>query len=106
MDQALQRFVVRAGLADREAPQTWMPLAGGVSSDIWRVDSPGRAPVCVKRAVPKLRVAADWRAGPERTNWEWRWFETARAIVPGSAPQVLAHDEALGVFAMAWLEPA
>ena len=37
------------------------PLAGGVSSDIWRVDLP-QGPVCVKRALAKLKVAADWRA--------------------------------------------
>lgn len=102
----LQAFVVEHHLADAGAPQTWTPLAGGVSSDIWRVESPGRPAICVKRAVEQLRVAADWHAPPERTNFEWRWFETARAAIPGAAPRVLAHDDDRGVFAMAWLDEA
>jgi aminoglycoside phosphotransferase (APT) family kinase protein len=105
-DAGLSAFVVRAGLAQAGAAQSWTPLAGGVSSDIWRVESPGRPAICVKRAVEKLRVAADWRASASRTNFEWRWFEAARAVIPGCAPAPLAHDDALGVFAMAWLEPA
>ena len=32
-------------------------LTGGVSSDIWLVALPG-GPICVKRALPRLRVAA------------------------------------------------
>ena len=37
------------------------PLTGGVSSDIWRIDLEA-GPVCVKRALAKLKVADDWRA--------------------------------------------
>ena len=42
-------------------------LAGGVSSDIWLVDA-DRGRMCVKRALPKLKVAADWRAPVERPS--------------------------------------
>ncbi|HEX7759225.1 MAG TPA: phosphotransferase [Caulobacteraceae bacterium] len=106
VDSSLKAFVVGAGLADPGAAQTWTSLTGGVSSDIWKVESAGRPAVCVKRAVAKLRVAADWQAPAERTNFEWRWFDLARSIIPGVAPEVLAHDDAAGVFAMAYLEPA
>ncbi len=106
VDSSLQAFVVGAGLADPGAAQTWTSLTGGVSSDIWKVESPGRPVICVKRAVAKLRVAADWQAPAERTNFEWRWFDLARSIIPGGAPRVLAYDDAAGVFAMAYLEPA
>ncbi|MEK7360551.1 MAG: aminoglycoside phosphotransferase family protein, partial [Pseudomonadota bacterium] len=44
-------------------------LPGGVSSDILRIDLPGRSPgvsFCFKRALAKLKVAADWRAPVER----------------------------------------
>ena len=54
------------GLAGGE-PLLGQPLTGGVSSDIWRIDT-ARGPVCAKRALLKLRVAADWRAPIERNR--------------------------------------
>ena len=81
------------------------PLAGGVSSDIWRVDTE-QGPVCVKRALPKLRVAADWQAPIERNLYEARWMELANQAVPGAAPQVLGQHPRLGVLVMRYLAPA
>ena len=51
------------GLARADADYPMTPLGGGVSSDVYLVDLPDRQ-VCVKRALPKLRVTADWRAPP------------------------------------------
>jgi aminoglycoside phosphotransferase (APT) family kinase protein len=79
-------------------------LGGGVSSDIWRIET-RQGPVCAKRALPKLRVAADWRAPIERNRFEARWMEVANAAVPGSAPQVLGQHAALGVLVMSYLPP-
>ncbi len=76
-------------------------LAGGVSSDIWRVDLRS-GPVCVKRALPRLRVAQLWEAPVERNRYEHQWMQTANAIVPGVAPMVLAAGDA-GCFAMQYL---
>jgi aminoglycoside phosphotransferase (APT) family kinase protein len=76
-------------------------LAGGVSSDIWRVDLRS-GPVAVKRALPRLRVAQVWEAPVERNRYERRWLETAGGIVPGCAPKVVAGDDS-GFFAMEWL---
>jgi aminoglycoside phosphotransferase (APT) family kinase protein len=78
------------------------PLTGGVSSDIWRIDLPD-GPVCAKRALPKLRVAADWRSPIERNRYEARWMRAAAAAVPGSAPALLGQHPRLGVLAMAYL---
>ena len=80
-------------------------LTGGVSSDIWRLDTTPE-PICVKRALAKLRVAADWRAPVERNVYEARWMRQANAAVPGSAPRVLGQDEEDGVLAMTYLPPA
>jgi 5-methylthioribose kinase len=80
------------------------PLAGGVSSDIWRIDT-AQGPLCAKRALPRLRVAADWRAPIERNRYEARWLEVANEAQPGCAPRVLGQHEALGVLAMEWLDP-
>ena len=94
-------FLRRQGLlAEGDVPRS-EALPGGVSSDIWRVDLESGS-VCVKRALPRLRVAQLWEAPVERNAYERRWLETANAIVPGVAPRVLAGDDA-GCFAMEYL---
>ena len=80
------------------------PLAGGISSDIYRVDL-ADATYCVKRALPKLKVAADWQVPVFRNRYEIAWMRVAAAIVPGAAPRVLAEDADAGAFAMEWLPP-
>lgn len=90
-------------LAEDEEPAA-VALSGGVASDIWRVDARG-GPFCVKRALAKLRVAADWRAPIERNAYEVAWFEVAGAAVSKAVPRILAHDPTAGLFAMEWLEP-
>ncbi|MCP5433581.1 MAG: phosphotransferase [Alphaproteobacteria bacterium] len=80
-------------------------LTGGVSCDVWRVDAGARA-FCVKRALPKLKVAMEWRAPVERNAYEFRWMETARAIVPDAVPEPIHQDEAAGFIVMEFLEPS
>lgn len=92
------------GLAGADEALRGAPLAGGVSSDIWRIDT-ARGPVCAKRALAKLRVAADWRAPVERSRYEARWLEVANAAQPGAAPQLLGQHDGLGVIVMSWLAP-
>jgi aminoglycoside phosphotransferase (APT) family kinase protein len=98
----LDRFLRLKGLATQGEEAAWTPLAGGVSSDIWRVDLPGRT-ICVKRALPKLRVGSDWHAPVSRNRYEWEWLRLAAGIVPLSVPRPLAHDPELGLFAMSFL---
>jgi aminoglycoside phosphotransferase (APT) family kinase protein len=78
------------------------PLTGGVSSDIWRIDLPD-GPICIKRALPKLRVSADWQAPVERNLYEARWMKVASEAVPGASPALLGQDEATGTLAMEYL---
>jgi aminoglycoside phosphotransferase (APT) family kinase protein len=101
-EPAFERFLHLHGFAKPGEKALWTPLAGGVSSDIWRVDLPGRA-ICVKRALPKLRVGADWYAPVSRNQYEWEWLRLAAAIVPHAVPTPLAHDPELGLFAMSFL---
>ena len=75
-------------------------LTGGVSSDIWRIDLPS-GPICVKRALAKLRVAADWHAPVERNLYEARWMRHAA----GFAPKLLGQDALSGTLAMEFLPP-
>jgi tRNA A-37 threonylcarbamoyl transferase component Bud32 len=79
-------------------------LTGGVSSEIWKIELAGKT-ICVKRALPKLLVAETWEAPVERNRYEARWYREANDIVPGIAPQVLASDDDLGIFAMQYLSP-
>jgi len=97
-DEALT-LLRRAGLAGAAETPHAKALSGGVSSDIWRVEL-ARGPVCVKRALPRLRVAQLWEAPIERNRYERLWMEAARLAAPGSAPQILANDDAAGLFAM------
>jgi aminoglycoside phosphotransferase (APT) family kinase protein len=99
-----EQALCELGLADG-APLQGMALPGGVSSDIWRIDT-RRGPVCAKRALARLRVAADWRAPIERNRYEARWMQVADEAVPGSAPKVLGQHPSLGVLVMEYLQPS
>ena len=67
------------------------PLTGGVSSDVWRVDLADRS-VCVKRALPQLKVAGDWFAPVERSHWEAAWTRRAGEIEPATVCRLLGAD--------------
>jgi aminoglycoside phosphotransferase (APT) family kinase protein len=97
--------LVRMGLAGQAEHPVLTPLAGGVSSDIVCAEL-AAGPVCLKRALPKLKVQADWRAPVERNRYECAWMKTAATIVPSAVPRVLGEDSAGGMFAMQFLEPA
>jgi Ser/Thr protein kinase RdoA (MazF antagonist) len=98
------RSLVRMAIVSADEPVTWIPLAGGVSSDVFRVDLPSGA-VCVKRALGKLKVAADWRAPTERNHWEVEWMRVAGGVVPEAVPAIHGEDREAGCFAMAYLAP-
>ncbi len=79
-------------------------LAGGVSSDIARVRI-GERWLCIKAALPKLKVAADWRAPTHRNDTEYRWLSWVRSVRPDAVPQLYGQSTRLGAFAMQWLDP-
>ena len=80
------------------------PLTGGVSSDIWRIDTEKGA-VCAKRALSKLRVKADWYAPVERNLYEARWLQVAHQAAAACAPKLLGQHPELGVLVMQFLDP-
>ncbi len=77
------------------------PLTGGVSCDVWKVETPS-GPIVVKRPLEQLRVAAEWHAPIERGQSEVRWLRRARGVDAHMAPEVLAELPAYG-FAMRFL---
>ena len=104
IDRELAAWLARAGLVENSDDIVAEPLTGGVASDIWRVQAGGRT-FAVKRALEKLRVARDWRAPVSRNGNEVEWLLEAGRIVPDAVPHVLAHDAAVGAFAMDFLKP-
>ena len=95
----------RMGLIGPGETPGGMPLAGGVSSDIWRVNL-ASGPVCVKSALPKLKVAADWCVPIERNAYEIRWLRTVSGILPNAVPHLRGCDEDTHRFAMDYLDPS
>src|SRR5262245_30748181 len=87
----------------RSPRATAVPLAGGVSSEIWLVtDGPER--FVVKRALPKLKVRDDWFADPARNRIERDCLEYVGRIAPGSVPRILFQDIEAGLFGMEFLD--
>ena len=94
-------FLREARLAAPDESPSAVALTGGVSSDIWRVDLAGGT-LCVKGALPRLRVSQVWEAPVERNRYEYEWLRIAGAAAPGAAPRVFA--ERAGLFAMEYLD--
>ncbi len=103
-DPQIRAGLERMGLLAPGERADFVALGGGVSSDIWRVDAGGRC-FCVKRALPRLKVSADWRVPVERNRFEAAWLRTVAAILPDAVPPLLGEDRETGLFAMAFLEP-
>src|SRR3977135_4593630 len=106
LDEAeIPAALTRMGLMAAGERRRGQPLTGGVSSDIWLIDVPGRR-LCLKRALPRLKVAQIWEAPVRRNHYEWNWFRVAGRICPDAVPPLVGQDAAAGLFVMAYLDPA
>ena len=94
----------QTGLIKNISDASFEVLVGGVSSDIWKITTPDNL-FCIKQALPKLRVKADWFAPVERNQFEVAWCSIANDLVPGSAPVILMQDKLAMLFAMEFLDP-
>ena len=91
-------------IAPDAAPEP-LALTGGVSSDIWKVET-ANGPVCIKRALAQLKTEKTWYAPVERNASEADWIRTVAAIVPNAVPRILTENRDAGMFVMEYLEPA
>src|SRR5437660_2093112 len=98
----MQAFLHELGL--RDGVIAARPLTGGVSSDIWLIETP-RERLCIKRALSMLRVAAEWRAPIERSTFEYAWMQRVHAIMPAAVPRLLGRSADGAMFAMSFLDP-
>jgi aminoglycoside phosphotransferase (APT) family kinase protein len=78
-------------------------LPGGVSATVIAVRAPGTSLV-VKQALPRLRVADEWLAKPERAETEAAAMRACGSITPGAVPAVLAVDPGSHILAMELVE--
>lgn len=102
---AMEAMLVRMGLVQPGQALALQPLTGGVSSSIFRLDLPAGA-VCIKQALPQLKVEKEWRAPVTRVLAEMDWLQTVHAIAPDNVPRILASDRACGAFVMEYLDGA
>jgi aminoglycoside phosphotransferase (APT) family kinase protein len=100
----LEESLCRLGLLKAGEATGITPLTGGVSSDISLVEAGGRR-FCVKRALPRLKVAALWEAPVGRNAAEAAYFRAVACWLPRAVPLVLGEDSAAGLFAMDYLPP-
>jgi aminoglycoside phosphotransferase (APT) family kinase protein len=95
----------RMGLLKEGEAARLTTLTGGVSSDISLVEAGGQR-FCVKRALPRLKVAALWEAPVERNAAEATYMRAVQRWLPRAVPTVLGEDRQAGAFAMDYLAPA
>ncbi|TBW39558.1 aminoglycoside phosphotransferase family protein [Siculibacillus lacustris] len=93
------------GLLAADEPFVVEPLTGGVSSNVL-VISTGERRLCLKQALPRLKVAKEWLVPISRIYAEIDWLTTVATIEPTLVPAVLGVDRAAGCFAMEFLAPA
>ena len=103
-DKALISSMQLAGLLEEPAEANFSILTGGVASEIWKVETRKKS-YCVKRALPKLNVEADWYAPIERNSFEVAWCRFVEKNLPGSAPHIFFHDEKNMLCCMEFLDP-
>jgi aminoglycoside phosphotransferase (APT) family kinase protein len=103
-EPAIAAALLRMGVIGSHQRPHARPLDGGVSSEIWLIDVPGRR-LILKRALPRLKVAQLWEAPVARNRHEFAWFRVAGRIFPDAAPRLIGQDSAAGLFVMEYLDP-
>ena len=104
--QKIASALVRIGVMAPGEPLRVRSLPGGVSSDISLVELSGGRRFCLKRALPRLKVAQLWEVPVARNHYEWAWFQAVERICPGCAPPLVGEDAEAGLFVMGYLDPA
>lgn len=97
-----EHLIGELNLANPAAIVSVRPLTGGVASDIAAVEVADQT-FCIKFALPKLKVAADWQAPVHRNRAEFEWLKIAAEIAPESAVKVFGRSETSHGFAMEFL---
>lgn len=100
--QRCTALISELGIAPAESVQSVRALTGGVASDIGVVSLPD-LDLCVKFALPKLRVVSNWEAPVHRNKAEYAWLSFAKSVVPNNIPNLLGWSARQNGFAMEFL---
>jgi len=101
-NNSFESILRELGLVTSASPML-TPLTGGVSCEIYLVEDGDRRFV-VKRALAKLKVAADWFADVSRNHTEQACLRYIAGFRPDAVPAILFSDEKHGLFAMEYLD--
>lgn len=96
-------IIVELGLDDRDDLIEVRPLTGGVASDIFQVET-RRNTYCVKFAIEKLRVEADWFAPLHRNAAEYEWLYRVGQWFPENVPRLFGRSDAKNGFVMEFIK--
>ena len=99
LETRCRELVAELNIADAEDVTAVAPLTGGVASDIAHVRI-GHKDICVKFALPKLKVSEDWRAPLHRNAAEYAWLEVAASIAPSASVELFGRSASAHGFAM------
>lgn len=102
-NQKCTSLLAELNLGSPENIKEIKPLAGGVSSDIAAVKI-GEHQYCVKFALPKLKVTADWQVPVHRNRAEYEWLQFAASIAPKSAVRLHGRSDKLHGFVMDYID--
>lgn len=99
MEQLSANILIELELATPNSAISVQPLTGGVASDIARVQV-GAKEFCVKFAIEKLRVEADWFAPLHRNAAEYEWLEAVGTWFPENVPKLFGRSNTQNGFVM------
>lgn len=102
-EEKCRALLAELGIANSDNEIVTKPLTGGVASDIAQI-SVGEEKFCVKFALPKLKVEADWFAPVHRNRAEYAWLEVASKVAPQNAVKLYGRSEEHHGFVMEFLE--
>jgi len=100
---ACKKLLTELALIQSDENITVTALTGGVASDIAKVATSNKI-YCVKFALAKLKVQAEWFAPVHRNSAEYAWLEVAASVAPASAIKLYGKSDRLHGFAMEYLE--
>ena len=101
--QRCHNLLVELNLITQDQTICVARLTGGVASDIAKITT-DNGHYCIKFALPKLRVAADWYAPVERNFAEFKYLQALSQIAPNSGLSLYGHSATENGFAMAYLD--